>query len=115
MIKKFSQTDIQNLDLKSWGSGKRLDDLPRSEISGQRIPPFDDSVKNSGIWEASPGYFVREVKEAEFMYIISGKCVFTPTEGDAIEISAGDCLFFPAETNGTWHIQEATRKLYLML
>ena len=114
-IQKFRHDELLGLELKSWGEGKKVDDLPPSAISGKGIRTFGDRVKHCGVWEASPGLFVREVEAAEFMYFVKGECSFTTIQGETIEISSGDCVFFPANTQGTWDIREATRKVYLMI
>lgn len=68
----------------------------------------------AGIWECTPGKFIREVMHAELTTFLAGRCVFHPEEGEPIEINAGDVLFFPENSKGTWEIIETVRKAYLM-
>lgn len=67
-----------------------------------------------GIWECSTGYFQRQVVDAEYSYIISGKCTFTNDKGEEITLSAGDTVFFPKNTTGEWHIIEKLKKSYII-
>lgn len=69
----------------------------------------------TGVWECSPGRFERQLAESEVMHILSGRCVFTPTGGEPVQIDAGDTLFFPAHTTGVWEIQETLRKVYVVM
>lgn len=94
--------------------------LQSSKVSGSSInvknyneQTFDGS--DIGIWECNPGHFIRQVLQAEYSYIISGKCIFTCENGKEIPLSAGDTVFFPPNTRGEWHIIEKLRKSYLIL
>lgn len=92
---------------------------PLSERVSQTrgLPVQLDGAGNNrtGIWECDPGRFERQLANAELMHILSGRCSFTPTGGEALEIEAGDTLFFPAHTTGVWHIQETLRKVYVVM
>lgn len=69
---------------------------------------------NIGVWESSPGKFMRNVKDKEFSHIISGRCTFTPKNGELIELQAGDAIYFPENTDGEWDIKETLRKTYII-
>ena len=68
----------------------------------------------TGVWESTPGSYLRQVAEAELMHILSGRCTFTPEGGEPIAIEAGDTVFFPANTNGRWDMHETLRKVYVV-
>lgn len=68
-----------------------------------------------GIWECTPGRFMRQLAEAEVMHILAGRGRFTPSHGETIEFRAGDTLFFPAHTVGEWHIEETLRKVFVAM
>ncbi len=75
---------------------------------------YHDAPK-AGVWEATPGKFRRQVKEAEFSHFIAGRCKFHHDGGEILDIEPGDAVFFPANTQGTWEIIEKTRKTYLII
>lgn len=67
-----------------------------------------------GVWECTPGSYMRQVAEAELMHILSGRCTFTPEGGEPLVIEAGDTVYFPANTRGRWDMQETLRKIYVV-
>jgi len=69
----------------------------------------------AGVWECTAGRYERQVAEGEVMHILAGRCTFTPTGGQPLRIEAGDTVFFPPKTTGVWHIEEAMRKVYVVL
>lgn len=68
-----------------------------------------------GIWECTPGIWRRQVLQAEYSYIIDGKGVFTPDEGEAIEFEGGDAIYFAPGTTGVWDIQATVTKHYFIV
>ena len=89
--------------------------LPVGEpIVKLRSKPYHDLPK-AGVWEATPGKFRRQVKEAEFSHFIAGRCKFHHDGVETLDIEPGDAVFFPANTQGTWEIIETTRKTYLII
>ncbi|WP_247480707.1 cupin domain-containing protein [Bradyrhizobium sp. 144] len=78
---------------------------------------FKSSVDatNVGVWECSPGKWRRQVVEAEFCTILSGRCTFTPEGAQSIVLEAGDSIYFHPHTNGEWNIRETIRKAYVIL
>lgn len=68
-----------------------------------------------GIWECTPGIWRRQVMQAEYSYIIDGKGVFTPDQGDAIEFEGGDAIYFAPGTTGVWDIEETVTKHYFIV
>jgi len=69
----------------------------------------------TGIWECTPGRWRRQIVQQEFCHFISGRCTFTPDDGEAIVIEAGDALMLPANSTGTWDIQQTVRKSYVLI
>jgi uncharacterized protein len=67
-----------------------------------------------GVWECTPGSYLRQIAEGELMHILSGQCTFTPEGGEPIAIQAGDTVFFPPDTNGRWDIEDTMRKVYVV-
>lgn len=113
-IGKYSASELKGLPLKQWGQGKAFGNLGPSAISGKRLDVAGGAIDSWGVWEASPGSFIREVKAGEFMHILAGECTFTPDDGEEMTISAGDYLFFPPDTRGVWRILSPVRKLYML-
>jgi uncharacterized cupin superfamily protein len=68
----------------------------------------------TGVWEATPGRWRRQITQAELSHFIAGRCTFVPDGGDPLEIRAGDAVFFPPNTLGTWHVLETVRKTYVL-
>jgi uncharacterized cupin superfamily protein len=93
--------------------------LPKSEppcrFSGIDVELVGAGENNCGIWECTPGRFMRQLAAAEVMHIVAGRGRFTPTIGEPIEFRAGDTLFFPAHTTGEWQIEETLRKVFVVM
>lgn len=73
-----------------------------------------EAAHKTGVWECTPGSYERQVVNAELMHILSGRCTFIPTGGEALRIEAGDTVFFPAHTTGRWDMLETLRKVYVV-
>ena len=80
--------------------------LIAAELNNKRV--------ETGVWEASPGSWRRQIIQAELSHFIAGRCTFAPDGGAALEITAGDAVFFPPNTLGTWHVHETVRKTYVV-
>ncbi|MCI1037273.1 MULTISPECIES: cupin domain-containing protein [Pseudomonadaceae] len=74
-----------------------------------------DGRGDVGVWECTPGQFKRQVRQAEYSYIVSGEGCFTPDGGEPVYFSAGDVLYFTADTLGVWDIRSTVRKTYMIL
>ncbi|TNF99133.1 MAG: DUF861 domain-containing protein, partial [Gammaproteobacteria bacterium] len=48
----------------------------------------------------------------ETCYLLNGRVVVTPENGEPVELKAGDLVTFPKGMNCTWDIKEAIRKHY---
>lgn len=90
--------------------------LPVGELIAQQSTAQDqtsESIAASiGVWESSPGQFRRHVVNREFSHIVKGWCIFTPKDGEPVELHAGDAVLFPANCEGIWDIKENFRKTY---
>ncbi len=102
---------IASEQLDDWGEPKALGE-PTCHLRGIQIIENDDGSEG-GIWECTPGRFVREIMQAELTTFLSGRAIFHPEVGEPVEISAGDVLYFPENTRGTWEVLETVRKAYL--
>ena len=112
-IKKIDNAvNIPSDELEDWGNPKTIGE-PKCQLRGLIISENADGSQ-AGIWECSPGKFVREVTKAEMVTFLSGHCIFHPENGDPVEIKGGDVLFFPENSTGTWEIFETVRKAYLI-
>jgi len=91
--------------------------VPLSEPVAQitEICESHDNNRESGVWECTPGKWRRQITQQEFCHFISGRCTFTPDNGEPIEINAGDAIMFPANSLGIWDIHETVRKSFILL
>ena len=112
IIKISDAANIPSDQLEDWGTPKTVGE-PVCQLRGLTISENEDGSQ-AGIWECTPGKFIREVKQAEAVTFLSGHCIFHPDNGDPIEIKGGDVLFFPENSTGTWEILETVRKAYLV-
>jgi uncharacterized protein len=88
---------------------------PVPAVRTRGYPSGANQHTKPGVWECSPGKFVRQIKQAEFSYFVEGSCTFTPDDGSpTIEITAGDAVFFPPNSLGTWNILTRCRKFFLV-
>jgi uncharacterized cupin superfamily protein len=99
-------------ELEDWGPVPVPIGTPVSQLRGRVISANADGSE-AGVWECSPGTWVRQVMDAEIATFLSGHAVFTPDDGEAFHILPGDVVFFPANSKGVWEIRETTRKSYL--
>lgn len=88
---------------------------PACETRSVEIALAGAGGNRSGVWEVSPGRFERQLANAEVMHIVSGRGRFMPVGGEWVSFAAGDTLFFPAHTQGVWDIEEAVRKVYVVM
>ena len=112
IIKIKDAANIPSEQLEDWRTPKTIGETI-CQIQGLFISENADGSE-AGIWECTPGKFIREVMHAELTTFLAGRYVFHPEKGDPIEINAGDVLFFPENSKGIWEIIETVRKAYLM-
>ena len=67
-----------------------------------------------GVWECTPGRWVRQIKQAEFCHFLSGVAIFTPEGGDPIRFEAGDVAHFPENSAGVWDVVETSRTIFMV-
>jgi len=63
-------------------------------------------------WECEPSKFDWEYSSEETAYILKGKVLVTPENGEPVEINAGDLVVFPAGLKCTWEVIEKIEKKY---
>lgn len=69
----------------------------------------------AGVWECTPGTWLRQVRQAEFCHFLEGRALFVPADGGApMQIAAGDVVYFPRDSLGEWTILETSRKIYIL-
>lgn len=112
IIKVSDAANIPSEELEDWGTPKSVGE-PVPKLRGLFLSENVDGSEG-GIWECTPGKFIREVMQAELVTFLSGHCIFQPEDGEPVEINGGDVLFFPENSKGTWEIIETVRKAYLI-
>ena len=70
-------------------------------------------VFNWPIWDHHPATFGWGYGGTETCYILEGRVVVTPEDGDPVEITAGDLVVFHPGLNCTWDVREHVRKHYI--
>jgi hypothetical protein len=74
----------------------------------------DGNGSQAGIWECTPGPSRWDLESHEFVNIISGRMTVTRDGEDPVDIGPGDSVLFEKGWQGTWHIAEKLRKLYVI-
>jgi uncharacterized protein len=70
----------------------------------------------AGLWECTPGRWIRQIRQAEFCHFLEGEATFTPDDGSPpVTLRAGDIAFFPANSTGEWDVRTFSRKTYIVL
>lgn len=64
------------------------------------------------VWKKEVSRFPWSFSEAETCYILRGRAIITPEQGEPVEIQRGDLVSFPAGLNCSWDILEAIEKHY---
>ena len=63
-------------------------------------------------WEKDISEFDWQYDQSETCYIIDGKAIVTPENGEPVTIQAGDMVIFPKGMKCRWQIVEAIEKHY---
>ncbi|NDP47307.1 MAG: cupin domain-containing protein [Sulfuriferula multivorans] len=63
-------------------------------------------------WEKESSIMPWTYVEAETSYILEGRAIITPEEGEPVEICKGNLVTFPAGMSCVWNIIEPVRKRY---
>ncbi len=66
------------------------------------------------VWSKESGEFECHYDKKETCYIIEGKAIITPDNGDPVTIETGDMVFFPRGLKCVWKIIEPIEKNYLI-
>ena len=64
------------------------------------------------VWEKEVSRFDWSYDEKEVCYILSGRAVVVPENGESVEFSAGDLVTFQERLKCVWDIKEPIRKHY---
>lgn len=72
----------------------------------------DLGVHGWPVWSKEPSEFPWTYDETETCYLLAGKVVVTPEQGEAVEFGKGDWVVFPRGLSCTWKILETVRKHY---
>lgn len=68
----------------------------------------------AGVWECSPGKFVRQIMQPEVSTFLQGRARFYPEGGEPYDIQAGDVIYYPPNSKGVWEIFETVRKTFFV-
>ena len=100
-IKKLiTANEIPSTQLDDWGPvSVPIGDVV-SKLRGIILSENADGSE-AGIWECTPGTWVRQVMDAEFCTFLSGRAIFTPENGEPIEINAGDAIIMRGQGNAS--------------
>ncbi len=66
------------------------------------------------VWSKGIAEFEWHYEQKETSYIIEGKAIITPDNGEPVTIEAGDMIFFPKGLKCVWKIIEPIEKNYLV-
>jgi hypothetical protein len=100
-------------DLEQWGPLEEATG-PDMSTSGITLWKNEETEAEAGIWECTPGPSRWKLETNEFVHILAGSMTVTEDGGSPVNIEAGDTVMFPDGWNGTWHIHETVRKLYVI-
>ena len=69
-------------------------------------------VDSWSVWEKDVSQFDWIYDEKEVCYILAGRAVVIPKNGESVEFSAGDLVTFRKGLKCEWNIKEPIRKHY---
>lgn len=117
-------TDVQRPTLVDFATGaaetSRSSPAPDRIISGSPVHTarnfFSDETDQffAGVWESTPGRWRVRYSENEFCHITRGRVRIEDDAGRHWSFKAGDSFVIPAGFSGTWDVQEALSKLYVI-
>ncbi len=67
-----------------------------------------------GVWDCTAGKFNWEYTWDEFVMILEGEAIITPSGGKAVTLRAGDFCYFPAGLKMEWHIPKYVKKTFVI-
>ncbi len=100
-------------DLVDWGPIPTMIE-GQSHTSGKLLFKGPDGRPESGIWVCTPGIWECHVTRDELCHFIAGRCTYTHTSGDVIEIRPDTAAFFPEGWRGRCAVHETVRKVYII-
>jgi uncharacterized cupin superfamily protein len=82
--------------------------------------PSKEQLKKLGvekwpIWEKEVSEFPWHYDETEQCYVLEGRVIVTPKNGEPVEIKKGDLVTFPKGMSCRWKITQSIRKHYNFL
>jgi uncharacterized cupin superfamily protein len=69
-------------------------------------------VRDWPIWTKEVSEFPWSYDMTETCYVLEGRVVVTPDDGEPVEIQPGDLVTFPVGMSCTWRVVEPIRKHY---
>lgn len=108
-----SMQSIASESLEDWGAVAEPIGQPVARLRGVSIPNEEPALE-AGVWECTPGKWVRQVLDPEFTTFLKGSATFHPEGGTPFRIQAGDVIYWPANSKGVWEIHETLRKAYVI-
>lgn len=69
----------------------------------------------AGLWHSTPGEWQVSYEEWEYIHILEGVSVLTDRAGQQTVLRAGDSFVIRPGFAGTWRVDEATLKDYVIL
>jgi uncharacterized cupin superfamily protein len=69
-------------------------------------------VRDWPVWSKEASEFPWAYDTTEVCYVLEGRVVVTPDDGEPVEIQKGDLVTFPKGVSCTWKITEDIRKHY---
>ncbi len=100
-------------DLVDWGPVPTMIE-GQSHTSGQLLHKGPGGLPEAGVWVCTPGRWRCEVERDEFCHFLSGRCTYTRSTGEVIEIEAGTTVWFAAGWEGVCEVRETVRKVYVI-
>jgi uncharacterized cupin superfamily protein len=66
------------------------------------------------IWRKEVSRFPWSYEQDEVCYLLEGRAIVRPANGEAVTIERGDLVHFPAGLSCTWEILQDVEKHYLL-
>jgi hypothetical protein len=93
-------------------AGKLIAGNPRQTVWIEFESP--DGQFCVGLWTSETGEWKVSYTEQEYCRILEGRSILTDASGSSQEFGPGDEFVVPAGFQGTWRVEEATRKRFVI-